>query len=200
MGERLPPVRTQNPEDIIAAMQRWSEEFIEQPHWVVGDLPVCPFAKAARLKKTVRFDVLAFDLTDPLDPTGAILTLVRDLPRRQELETLFVIHPHPAQIGAGALEAFVGRLNTRMAAETLTSDLQAFEAHPNSEFCIGGVYTRRSPYPSFQVLSRTRLKTASDSLLGSRYYDHFTPAMLRAVGMPRDERVPERSSRWAGIR
>jgi hypothetical protein len=77
---------------------------------------------------------------------------------------LFVIHPDPAQIGARALEAFVARLNARMAAETLTSDLQAFEAHPDSEFCIGGMDTRRSPYPSFQVLSRARLKRASDSL------------------------------------
>jgi hypothetical protein len=72
------------------------------------------------------------------------------------------------------------------------STLQAFEAHPLSEFCVGGVYTRRSPFPSFQVLSRALLKTASDSLLGSRYYDRFTPAMLKMVGMPRDESQAER--------
>ena len=101
-----------------------------------------------------------------------------------------MIHPDPAQICTRALEAFVVRLNSRMAAETLTSDLQAFEAHPDSEFCIGGVYTRRSPYPSFQILSRTRLKTASDSLLGSPYYAHFSPAMLHAVGMPRGVVAP----------
>jgi hypothetical protein len=194
----VPPVRTKNPDEVIEAMLRWSEEFIEQPHLVVGNLPVCPFAKAARLKKTIRFEVLSFELTDPLEPNGMILGLVGELLRRLELETLFVIHPDPAQIGARALEAFVVRLNARMAAETLTSDLQAFEAHPHSGFCIGGVYTRRSPYPSFQVLSRVRLTTASDSLLGSRYYEHFTPAMFRAVGMPRDELVQERRIKCSG--
>ena len=64
-------------------------------------------------------------------------------------------------------------------------ELQAFEAHPESNFSVGGVYTRRSPYPSFQILSRRLLKNGSDSLLGSSYYEHFTPDMLRAVGMPR---------------
>jgi hypothetical protein len=48
------------------------------------------------------------------------------------------------------------------------------------------VYTRRSPYPSFQVLSRALLKKGSDSLLDSPYYARFSPEMLRAVGMPRD--------------
>jgi hypothetical protein len=183
-------VGSTHPDQVIAAMQRWSEEFVERPHWVVGDLPICPFAKAARLTKTIRFVVLPFDVADSLESNGAILTLVGELPRHQELDTLFVIHPDPAQICPRALEAFVVRLNSRMAAETLTSDLQAFEAHPDSEFCIGGLYTRRSPYASFQVLSRTLLKTASDSLLGSRYYAHFSPAMLHAVGMPRGVVAP----------
>ena len=180
------------PGDVIAAMEWWSEEFIEQPHYVVGDLPVCPFAKAARLKKTVRFEVTPFDPADPLEPDGAILTLVRELAEHPEIETLFVIHPEPTRIDARTLEAFVARLNARMAETPSTRMLQAFEAHPQSEFCIGGVYTRRSPYPSFQILSRALLKTASHSLLGSRYYDHFTPAMLTMVGMPRDESTTER--------
>jgi len=125
------------PHEIVAAMERWSEEFIEQPHHIVGDLPVCPFAKAARLKKRIRFEVVPFDTADPLEPDGAILSLVRELTQQPELETLFVIHPEPTQIGARPLEAFVSRLNARMAAERSTRMLQAFEAHPQSEFCVG---------------------------------------------------------------
>jgi hypothetical protein len=174
-------------DDVIASMQGWFEEFVEQPHQVVGGLPVCPFAKAARLNKTIQFEVMPFDAADPLHHDGTILTLVREFPRHQELETLFVIHPDQRQISAHALEGFVSRLNDRMAAEPSIRHLQAFEAHPASEFRIGGLYTRRSPYPSFQVLSRALLKAASDSLLGSPYYDHFTPSMLEMVGMPRDD-------------
>ena len=103
------------PDTVIAAMERWSEEFIERPHQIVGTPPMqnslCGCASNAC---SMRVD------------------------------------------GSSAIRAF---------------------------------YTRRSPFPSFQVLSRELLKTASDSLLGSRYYDHFTAAMLKMVGMPRDDRL-----------
>jgi hypothetical protein len=123
--------------DVIAAMERWSEEFIEQPHHMVGDLPVCPFAKAARLEKAIRFEVMPFDPADPLEPDGTIPTLVRELPQHPELETLFVIHPEPVRIDRRqGREAFVARLNARMAAEPSMQILEAFEAHPHSEFCI----------------------------------------------------------------
>jgi hypothetical protein len=57
-----------------------------------------------------------------------------------------------------------------------------FEAHPESEFQVGGEHTRRGPYPSFQVLSHARLKATSDTLRGAGYYDRFTPARLDAEG------------------
>jgi hypothetical protein len=79
----------------------------------------------------------------------------------------------------------VERLGRRLSTIPHLADLRVFEAHPRSNFCVGGVFTRRSPYPSFQVLSHGKLKEGSDTLLESRYYDHFTPEMLRAVGMPR---------------
>ena len=63
----------------------------------------------------------------------------------------------------------------------------------------GCIHTPRSLYPSFQVLSRTLLKTASDSLLGSRYYAHFSPPVRLpwhvAHGPPAASYVPTVSSR-----
>jgi hypothetical protein len=179
----LPVERDQ---EVIEAVVRWSEGFIERPHEMFGGLPVCPFAKAARLKQTIRFEVRAFAMDDPLDEEGDLLTLVREFAhqtRLDGLETLFVIHPDRAQ-RLQDLEAFVRRLNARLAAGDLR-EFQAFEAHPESDFRVGDVYTRRSPFPSFQVLSRALLKKGSDSLLDSPYYARFTAEMLCAVGMPR---------------
>jgi hypothetical protein len=97
------------------------------------------------------------------------MTLIGEFLGDERLETLVVIHPERG-IGARALEAFVERLNARLAVSAVTRHRQVFEAHSASEFSIGGVYTRRSLYPSFQVLRRSLLKDASDSLLGSSYY------------------------------
>jgi hypothetical protein len=186
VGRATPVTCSDREADVIDAVVKWSAEFIEQPHEIFGGLPVCPFARAARLKQTIRFEVRPFDVDDPLDPHGDILTLVGEFAEESaagRLETLFVIHPDPCQRLPDLL-AFVERLNARMAGGELRG-FQAFEAHPRSNFRVGNLYTRRAPYPSFQVLSRGLLKKGSDSLLESSYYSGFTPDMLRVVGMPR---------------
>ena len=124
---------------IVEGIVKWSEEFIEQPHEIFGGLPVCPFARAARLKQTIRFEVRHFDLDDTLEPHGDIMTLVREFADQDatagHFETLFVVHPDSRQ-GLPALLAFVARLNVRMS-ESGLSEFQAFEAHPQSDFRVG---------------------------------------------------------------
>ena len=186
MGRAEQIISVERDRDVIAAVVRWSEDFIEQPHEIFGGLPVCPFARAARLKETIKFEVRSFEMDDALDEGGPLLNLIHEFAHHAEadrLETLFVIHPDRAQ-RLQDLEAFVERLNRCMAGGDLR-EFQAFEAHPESNFRVGNVYTRRSPFPSFQVLSRELLKKGSDSLRDSPYYGQFTPEMFRAVGMPR---------------
>lgn len=172
-------------------MLQWSADVIEQPHRLFGNLPICPFAKAARLKNAIRFEVLPFDPDDRFASGGEIMVLMREFLSDPTYETLFVIHPEQTALGAPELVSFVARLNARLATDEATSCLQVFEAHPRSDFRVGNVYTRRSPFPSFQALRCSLLKSASDSLLGSHYYDHFTPQMLKMVGMPRDDETVE---------
>src|SRR5438067_7207372 len=85
-------------QDVVDAVMKWSEDFIERPHAIFGGLPICPFARAARLKETIRFEVRSFAMDDPLDGDS----------------DLFVIHPDRVQ-RLQDLEAFVQRLNARMA-------------------------------------------------------------------------------------
>jgi hypothetical protein len=69
--------------EIVDAVVRWSEEFIEQPHEIFGGLPICPFARAARLKQAIRFEVRPFALDDPLEPRGELLTWCASSRRRR---------------------------------------------------------------------------------------------------------------------
>ena len=180
--------RTDSAEAIVAEVLAWSVNALERSHPIFGGLPVCPFARAARLKGAIRFEVRAFSVDDPLDLGGELLELIADFAREEAAgarETLFVIHPERCAMSVAALEAFVARQDRRLRAVPRFAGLRVFEAHPDSTFQVGDVYTRRGPYPSFQVLSHARLKATSDALRGAGYYDHFSPAMLRAVGMPR---------------
>lgn len=185
----------ESPDAVVAAVLQWSAAVIEQPHRIFGNLPVCPYAKAARLKNAIRFEVLPFDPDDPFRSGGEIMVLMREFLSDPTRETLFVIHPEQTALGAPELLSFVARLNARLMADEAMSCLQVFEAHPQSDFRVGNVYTRRSPFPSFQALRRSLLKSASDSLLGSQYYDHFTPQMLEMVGMPRNDEPIECSEK-----
>src|SRR5713101_7726345 len=129
---------------IIETMQAWSRDVVEQSHPAFGGLPSCPFARAARLKGTIDWEVQPFDV------------------------------------------------HARLAGIPSLADLRAFAAHPESRISAGGVLTRVSPFPSFQVLSHSLLKTASDSLQGSGYYHRFSPETLRALGLPRTCRYSSR--------
>jgi hypothetical protein len=186
------PVVTSREGAALDAVLRWSEQFIEQPHEVFGGLSVCPFARAARLKQTIRFEIRPFALDDPLELDGDIMGL-REFARSGSLrnpgDPVRDSSRHAA--GSAGSPGFVTRLNSRLAGGEL-SEFQVFEAHPGSDFCVGGVYTRRSPYPSFQLLNGALLKKSSDSLLDSPYYSRFSPEMLRAVGMPRRSPVGRR--------
>jgi hypothetical protein len=181
-------MRVDQADAIVAEVLAWSAGTLEAPHSVFGGLPVCPFARAARLKRAIRFEVRAFSFSDPIESESTLLDLIGDFAREEaagDCETLFVIHPDRQAISATGLERFVVRLDRRLQVVPRLAGLRVFEAHPESEFQVGGVYTRRGPYPSFQVLSHARLKATSDTLRGAGYYERFTPAMLRAVGMPR---------------
>jgi hypothetical protein len=173
---------------VITAMRSWSESFVERPHPVFGGLPVCPFARPARARDAIQFEVQPFSADDPLAPGGLLMRQIAAFAEAEAVgrrETLFVIHPDPRAISAAALEGLVARLNAALVGTPTLAHLRAFEAHPESAFCVEGVYTRRSPYPSFQILSHGRLKATSDALLKTPYYRRFTPEMLRALGVPR---------------
>jgi len=150
----------ENHDIIIAKTIQHIIDFVEKPHPVFGGMPVCPFAKKARLGNKIRFEVLAFETVEDLIP------LVSSFTREHELMQVL----HPGKIECCKLYDLAGELN-----ESITKNgLQVFCGHPEDTFNIAGVYTRREPYPTLQVIWQDVAKAAEDKL-SERYYKNWQP-------------------------
>ena len=154
--------------EVVREVTQHIIDFVEQPHPKLGNLPVCPFARKARLENRIQFEVL--ELT-----REGILALVTSFLARPEIHLMICIHPRRD----GLSSAEVGRL-----AETLNQTLQdmnllAIGLHPEDSFNIDGLYTRREPYPSIQIIRLDVGEAAHQSIKNTGYYDRWTGGNLR---------------------
>jgi hypothetical protein len=161
--------------DIVAEVVRHQVEWVEAPNRNFGNIPVCPFARRPRREGLIDYRVMAFSTaTSPLDPK--VLEAVSDF-EGKALQSVFVIHPD-RELPLAELVAFVDALQ----AELRPRGLAVFRGHPLDEFKVGDEYTRREPYPGFQVL-RQDLIDESRQKLSAGYYLLWGEDALREVGL-----------------
>jgi hypothetical protein len=166
--------------EIVRELTQYIIDFVEQPHPKLGNLPVCPFARKARLENRIRFEVRALT-------RGAILGLAPWFEAEPELHMVICIHPNKDGISAEEVRRLVGELN-----ETLPAmNLMALGAHPEDSFNIDGLYTRREPYPNIQLLRLDIGERSAESLKNTGYYDRWSEDNIRDVTVA----VPARSDR-----
>jgi hypothetical protein len=164
-------------EAVIAEMMAYLQDFVEVPHPVFNNLPVCPFARKARLDNAIQFQVYPFTPHD-LGPKSKFMELVTAFTQNDDAEILIMIHPQPTAMSAVEMESFVEALNPQLA----PLELLAFGGHPADDFNIQGVYTRRSPYPHLSIQFTPFLNQVTQPLRDTGYYRHWTPADLDAIG------------------
>jgi hypothetical protein len=152
--------------------------FIEKPHPAFGGLPVCPFARTIRLENKIEFLVVpALGANE-----DAVLRAAEHYAQQDVKEVLLVLYKD-ANIGCDELYHYVALLNNKL----LPLGLEAFGGHPQDGFAIQGVYTRRGPWPNFQILKRSLAKKGSQSLWHTGYYKNWTPEQLKHNGLPRED-------------
>lgn len=167
--------------EIIESTLRWMTEFVELPHPVFGDLPVCPFTKTARLANQILFKVERFSALTEFDRNSAIMQSIYEF-YNSDLEIMLVINPEKTAITAPQTQALIAQLNHHIS----ELGLLAFHVHPDEDFNIDGLHTRRAPYPGFTVQVNSTLKPASDSLEKTEYYKNWTAEQLKCFGIPRN--------------
>src|SRR6476469_3752272 len=77
--------------EIIESTLRWMTEFVELPHPVFSDLPVCPFTKKARLANQILFKIEPFSARTEFDRDSAIMKSIYEF-YNTEFEIMVVIN------------------------------------------------------------------------------------------------------------
>jgi hypothetical protein len=156
--------------EIVREFTQHILDFVERPHPKLGNLPVCPFARKARLENRIQFEVL--ELT-----REGVLGLVPSFEAKPEFDTLICIDPR--KDGLSAVE--VRRLVEVLRPPLLAMNLEALGGHPEDLFNIDGLYTRREPYPNVQLQRSDIAERAYQSIKNSGYYERWTEDNLRDV-------------------
>lgn len=146
-----------NVEFILKEMEDYQKSFIEKPHAATNGMPVCPFAKKARLDNDILYVIEPFCLPRMMEKVQEwrgsgyrVLTFVdpdKSLPLDQFMDFYF---------------KFVVEM---------TDDLDLSESHPEHPFTLNGLRTRCDPYPNIQVTVLKDFSESQQKLRKSRYYN-----------------------------
>lgn len=163
--------------EIVREFTQHIIDFVEQPHPTFGNLPVCPFARKARLENKIELTVM--ELT-----RAGILALVPSFLAKAELDMLMCVDSRKDGLSSPEIYRLVAELNRELPA----MNLMALGGHPQDPFKIDDVYTRRDPYPNVQLLRLDVGERAHQSLKNSPYYDRWTESNLRDVTVSAPDR------------
>ncbi len=145
--------------DEIEVFKQYIKDFIEKPHEVFGNLPVCPFAHSAKI------NFLVFDNITKAE--------VLEHHKNNDKEMLIIIIKNMDVIDLNCLAKEVS---------IELKDCFVFGGHPIDDFNINGLYTRRDPYLNIQIIKKARLLEARNSLKKS-YYKNWNKENLEDVGI-----------------
>lgn len=155
------PTPTVDADRAIAATRRWIEQA------VIG-LNLCPFARTAYVRDSVRFVVSPARTADEL-----LVDLQRELEAlaaadAERVETTVLIHPH-ALTRFDAYNRFLDVADAAVVALGLEGVLQIASFHPRYRFANTraddvGNNTNRSPYPTLHLLREASVTAAAASL------------------------------------
>jgi hypothetical protein len=135
----------------------WSEHFVEVPHPTLGGWAPCPFARQARLNKTVQ-------VLTGADPYFDLRNRARWGMGRYEV-IVYAYDPEdwPYQRFHSAIET----ANTEF---LLSRDILALEDHPDDVEDVNGVIMNQGKYALVLVQSLSKLNTAARQMASKGFY------------------------------
>ena len=150
-----------NTETVAADILAWSERFVEVPHPALGGWPPCPFARSARLNRTIQ-------VLTGADPYFDLRNRARWGMGAYEV---IVYAYDPADWPYQRFHASIEAANTEF---LLARDLLALEDHPADVEDVNGVIMNQGQYALVLVQSLSKLNTAAQQM-GAKGFYHTWP-------------------------
>lgn len=157
-------------EEVVGEISAYILDFIAVPNPVFGGLPVCPFAAKALRDKRIDFQVAPFSGAD-IAADSDTMNKLRRFQDSDDFDILMFVHPERDGMSIEKLAAIIVIAQNRIG-----NEVKLFGGHPADDFNIGGVYTRRDPFPNFQAVKTSLLAQAEQKIAGTNYYKNFGAA------------------------
>jgi len=148
-------------ETVTADILDWCERFVEVPHPALGGWPPCPFARSARLNKTIQ-------VLTGADPYFDLRNRARWGMGRYEV---IVYAYDPEEWPYERFHSSIELANTEI---LLARDLLALEDHPADVENVNGVVMNQGKYALVLVQSLSKLNVAAKQM-GTKGFYHAWP-------------------------
>ena len=157
-----------NQDTVTADILAWSETFVEVPHPALGGWPQCPFARSARLNKTIQ-------VLTGADPYFDLRNRARWGMGQYEV-IVYAYDPEdwPYERFHSAIES----ANTEI---LLARDMLALEDHPADVEDVNGVVMNQGKYALVLVQSLSKLNTAARQMESKEFYHTWPETYLSGL-------------------
>lgn len=155
-------------ETVTADILAWSERFVEVPHPALGGWPPCPFARSARLNKTIQ-------ILTGADPYFDLRNRARWGMGQYEV----VVYAYdPEEWPYSRFHSAIESANQEF---LLSRDLLALEDHPESVEDVNGVNMNQGQYALVLVQSLSKLNTAATQMAAKGFYHNWPEEYLTGL-------------------
>ena len=155
-------------ETVTADILTWSERFVEVPHPALGGWPPCPFARSARLNRTIQ-------VLSGADPYFDLRNRARWGMGQYEV----VVYAYdPADRPYSRFHSAIESANQEF---LLSRDLLALEDHPESVEDVNGVNMNQGQYALVLVQSLSKLNTAAKQMAAKGFYHNWPEEYLTGL-------------------
>jgi hypothetical protein len=153
---------------VTADILTWSERFVEVPHPALGGWPPCPFARSARLNRTIQ-------VLTGADPYFDLKNRARWGMGHNEV---IVYAYDPAEWPYSRFHTAVDTANTEF---LLRKDILALEDHPDSVEDVNGVIMNQGKYALVLVQSLSKLNVAAKQMGAKGFYHNWPEEYLTGL-------------------